>query len=87
MAPCKSCTASTAATKCLRKHSTDLEGYRGSRPVRIGNAAGRQLQLDIYGELMDSVFTLYILTSTVHRSHMTRGAASATRSTGLPITG
>jgi GH15 family glucan-1,4-alpha-glucosidase len=33
-----------------------LAGHRGSRPVRIGNAAAQQLQLDIYGELMDSVY-------------------------------
>lgn len=33
-----------------------LEGYEGSKPVRIGNGAYNQLQLDIYGELMDSVY-------------------------------
>jgi GH15 family glucan-1,4-alpha-glucosidase len=33
-----------------------LDGYRASRPVRIGNGAYDQLQLDIYGEMMDSVY-------------------------------
>jgi GH15 family glucan-1,4-alpha-glucosidase len=33
-----------------------LAGYLGSRPVRIGNGAHGQLQLDIYGELLDSLY-------------------------------
>ena len=41
----------------LKEHALDkFEGYKGSKPVRIGNDAYGQLQLDIYGELMDSVY-------------------------------
>lgn len=41
----------------LKEETLDhLSGYRNSRPVRIGNGAYGQLQLDIYGELLDSVY-------------------------------
>lgn len=33
-----------------------LAGYEGSRPVRIGNGAAGQLQLDVYGEVMDTLY-------------------------------
>jgi len=33
-----------------------LKGYKDSRPVRLGNAAYQQLQLDIYGEMMDAAY-------------------------------
>jgi GH15 family glucan-1,4-alpha-glucosidase len=35
---------------------THLDGYMGSKPVRIGNAAHGQLQMDIYGELLDAAY-------------------------------
>jgi GH15 family glucan-1,4-alpha-glucosidase len=42
--------------KLEEKILSNFEGYKGSSPVRIGNNAYGQLQLDIYGELMDSVY-------------------------------
>ena len=46
-----------------------LAGYRGSRPVRIGNLAGEQRQLDVYGEVIDAV------------THLVRAGASLDRET------
>ena len=37
-----------------------LPGYESSAPVRIGNAASEQLQLDVYGEIMDSMYQCYL---------------------------
>ncbi|MGV9454578.1 glycoside hydrolase family 15 protein [Streptomyces sp. NPDC003635] len=60
--------------------STDLveetldhwEGYRGSAPVRIGNGAANQLQLDIYGEAMDSIYFAH-----EHGMHLDHGGWKA----------
>lgn len=41
----------------LSEYNLDnFDGYQQSRPVRVGNAAADQFQLDIYGELMDSIY-------------------------------
>ncbi|MFI1206426.1 glycoside hydrolase family 15 protein [Streptomyces sp. NPDC020802] len=43
-------------TDLTERELPHLEGHQGSAPVRIGNAAADQLQLDIYGALIDSVY-------------------------------
>jgi GH15 family glucan-1,4-alpha-glucosidase len=44
----------------LTEHQLDwLPGYEGAQPVRIGNAAHGQLQLDVYGEVMDALYQAY----------------------------
>jgi len=43
----------------LTEHELDhLSGFRDSRPVRVGNDAWRQTQLDVYGEVLDGAYTL-----------------------------
>lgn len=46
---------------------TDVPGYRGSLPVRLGNAASTQHQLDVYGWVVDAAWLLVSAGSTLHR--------------------
>ncbi len=48
---------------------TELPGYGGSRPVRVGNAADSQVQLDIFGPIVDLVHTLLIRGEALSAEH------------------
>jgi GH15 family glucan-1,4-alpha-glucosidase len=53
----------------LKEKSLDwLKGYRDSRPVRIGNGADSQFQLDLYGEVLDAVYAYSPLVKRFDRS-------------------
>jgi GH15 family glucan-1,4-alpha-glucosidase len=45
----------TGESHLVEEELRHLSGYEGSRPVRIGNAAVKQFQLDVYGEILDAL--------------------------------
>src|ERR1044072_1634031 len=45
----------------LKEYCLDyLDGYKSSKPVRIGNAAYQQTQMDIYGELLETIYIFVV---------------------------
>jgi len=49
-----------------------LEGYRGSHPVRIGNGAATQRQMDVYGEVLDAAYSYLRHEGFRQKNHLTR---------------
>src|SRR5690606_23298256 len=46
----------TGGRRLTEWHVDWLQGYEGAKPVRIGNGAHGQFQLDVYGEVMDTLY-------------------------------
>ena len=55
---CRSCSASAGERDLPERELPHLEGWRHSAPVRVGNGAASQRQLDVYGELLSAVYRL-----------------------------
>lgn len=55
-------------TRLEERELAHLEGYAGSRPVRIGNGAADQFQLDVYGEMVDAAFQFVLRGGRLDRS-------------------
>jgi glucoamylase len=50
----------------LEEFEIDYEGYMGSSPVRMGNLASKQFQLDVYGSIINAIFHLASIGGTVN---------------------
>jgi GH15 family glucan-1,4-alpha-glucosidase len=59
------------------EHSLEFDGYRGSTPVRVGNAAAGQTQHDVYGEVFDAAFHVTRSTGDLDGDHARRLAKIA----------
>jgi GH15 family glucan-1,4-alpha-glucosidase len=53
--------------RAVESEVSDLEGYRTSPPVRIGNGAADQVQLDVYGDVLDSIWRFVCSGETLDR--------------------
>jgi GH15 family glucan-1,4-alpha-glucosidase len=57
----------TGGTNLAERELLDLPGYRGARPVRVGNAAAQQFQLDAYGWILDAGSAYLAATGDLYR--------------------
>ena len=63
----------TGQRRLLEWEADWLPGYEGARPVRVGNAAHAQLQLDVYGELIDAFYQSRLRRARTRRRQLATG--------------